>query len=72
MESTTTRLADEEVRQLILDNKLCPFPRPTYQPHDYNAEAVQEVLSLSPEQRAQWLAERRKERAALRAAIAEG
>lgn len=65
MESTTTRVTDEEIRQLILDNKLCPFPRPVYHPHDYNAAAVREVLSLSPEQRQAWLAERRKQRAAL-------
>jgi hypothetical protein len=67
MEGQTTYLTKQEIKQLILDNKLCPYPRPAYQPHDYNAEAVQKVMSLSPEQRKAWLAEKRKQRAAMRA-----
>lgn len=67
MEGKTTYLAEQEIKQLILDNKLCPYPRPAYQPHDYNEEAVKEVMSLSPEQRQAWLAEKRKQRAAMMA-----
>ncbi|NJN65370.1 MAG: hypothetical protein HC884_00975 [Chloroflexaceae bacterium] len=71
MDSTTNRLTGHEIAQLIAEGRICPFPRPSYQPHDYNAVAVQEVMALSPEQRQAWLAEKRKKRAALQTAMAE-
>lgn len=69
MDSTANRLTGEELAWLISEGRLCPYPRPQYQPHDYNATAVQEVMSLSPEQRRLWLEERRKQRVALIEAI---
>jgi len=65
MESTTNRLTKYEVARLISDGLLCPYPRPVYRPHEYNAAATAEVMAMSPEQRKQWLAEKRKERAAM-------
>jgi hypothetical protein len=71
MENTTNhQLTAEEIKHLILSDRLCPYPRPAYIPHDYNAAVVQEVMSLSPEQRQAWLVERRKQRAALLASLA--
>lgn len=65
MDSTANCLTGHEIAQLISEGRLCPFPRPAYTPHDYNASAVQEVMALSPEQRRVWLEEKRKKRAML-------
>lgn len=63
------QLTDEELKQLILNGSLCPYPRPFYQPHDYNAAEVEEIMSLSPDQQHAWLIEKRKKRAALIATL---
>lgn len=68
---THTQHLDEELKQLILNGSLCPYPRPFYQPHDYNAAAVEEIMALSPEQQHAWLIEKRKQRAALLATLSE-
>ncbi len=65
MDSATTRLTRQKIAQLISDGLLCPWPRPHYVAHDYNAEVVDAVMALSPDERRAWLAEKRRERAAL-------
>lgn len=66
MDSTANRLTGHEIAQLISEGRLCPFPKPHTPAHrDDNAELISTLTSMSPEQRQHWLAERRKERAAL-------
>lgn len=66
MDNTTNRLTGHEIAQLISEGRLCPFPRPSYRPHrDDNAALINTLSAMSPEQQQAWLAERRKERAAL-------
>jgi hypothetical protein len=72
MDSTANRLTGHEIAQLISEGRLCPFPKPHAPAHrDDNAALVNQLTTMSREQQQAWLAERRKERAALRAAIAE-
>jgi hypothetical protein len=62
MDSTANRLTGEQMARLISEGKACPFPKPAYKPHDYNAEKVRKVMALSPEQRKIWLEKQRKRR----------
>jgi hypothetical protein len=56
--------------RLISDGLVCPFPRPHYRAHrDDNAELVGALRAMTPDQQQAWLAERRKQRAALLATI---
>jgi len=64
-------LTNEQLARLIADGRLCPFPRPHYRPHrDDNAELVHTLAAMSREEQQAWLAERRKQRAALLAGTA--
>jgi len=67
MDSTTNRLMGHEVAQLISDGVLCPYPKPHAPAHlDDNADLITMLRAMPTEQQQAWLAERRKERLALR------
>lgn len=65
MDSTTNRLSGHEIAVLISEGRLCPYPRGDYKPHRYDPEVTREVMEMTPEQKQAWLAERRKEYAAM-------
>jgi hypothetical protein len=70
MDSTANRLTGHEIAQLISDGLLCPYPKPHTPAHrDDNAELIDSLTAMSPEQRQAWLAEKRKARAALLASM---
>jgi hypothetical protein len=53
---------------MIDEGMLCPYPR-GYTPHDYNADAIEKVAEMSPEQRREWLRQAREKRLALQARV---
>jgi hypothetical protein len=73
MDSTTNRLSGPEIAQLISDGVLCPYPKPRELPRhrDDNAELINKLSAMSHEEQDAWLAERRKQRAAILAASAQ-
>ncbi len=61
------KLTGQEIARMISDGVLCPYPQPAYKPHDYNADAIEKVADMSPEQRREWLRQAREKRLALQA-----